>query len=315
LTPLKDAATSTGRTMGTAMAYQHLSEAAYVDTVLSDFNSITPENEMKWDAIEPSSGVFAYDAADALVAFAEQNGLRVRGHTLVWYLQLPSWVMALTDANDVRNAMINHITEIVTHYRGRVAAWDVVNETWENGTTMRSSVFFQYLGPGYVDEAFQAARAADPSAQLYYNDYAAEGMSAKANAVYTMVADMKARGVPIDGVGMQMHTSATGGPMIPALTTNMERLAALGLDIEITEMDVHICASDLDGQRSRYHDIVATCVGQQRCRSVTVWGITDKYSWLNNADVGCTAPRPLLFDDAYAKKPAYRGVMDALLGL
>jgi endo-1,4-beta-xylanase len=311
--PLADAAEMMGRLMGTAIAGHRLSEVAYADAARAEFNYVTPENEMKWDALQPVSGLFTFEAADAVVAFAEQNGMQVKGHTLVWHLQLPTWVTALTNATDVRNAMLSHITAVVTHYRGRVASWDVVNEAWENGMAMRDSVFHQYLGPDYVAEAFQAARAADSTAVLVYNDFAAEGMSAKANAVYTMVADLKARGVPIDGVGMQMHTSPTGGPATTDFVSNVRRLAALGLQVAITEMDVHICTSDLETQRRRYHDLVAACVAEPACNAVSVWGITDKYSWLNDSG-RCDAPRPLLFDDTFGKKPAYRGVLEALLG-
>jgi endo-1,4-beta-xylanase len=202
----------------------------------------------------------------------------------------------------------------MTHFKGKVVAWDVVNEAWnEDGASLRTSVFSQYLGDGFIDEAFQAARAADANAKLYYNDYGTEGNSPKANAVYAMVQGMMMRGIPIDGVGMQMHVgAANSNPSTAQFVANMQRIAALGLDVLVSEIDIDICSSTVDAQRTRFHDIVAACVAEPRCRAVTAWGVTDKYSWLNGRT--CAAAHPLLFDDNYGKKPAYTGVMDALLG-
>ena len=310
---LRDAAERTARLCGAAIAAQRLSETAYANAA-KEFNYATPENEMKWDATEPARDQFQFTNADAIVDFALQNAMKVKGHTLVWHSQLPAWASALTNASDVRAAMVNHIQKVVAHFSGKVAAWDVVNEAWnDNGASMRDSVFHQYLGDGFIDEAFQAARAADPSAKLYYNDYSAEGNSTKANAVYSMVESMKMRGIPIDGVGLQMHVGpSNSGPSTAQFVANMQRIAALGLEVLISEMDVDICSSDVNTQRTRFHDIVAACVAEPRCQAITFWGVTDKYSWLNGRN--CASAHGLLFDDNYAKKPAYSGVLDALLG-
>jgi len=178
---------------------------------------------------------------------------------------------------------------------------------------LRGTVFQQWLGARYIDDAFIAANAADPYARLYYNDYGAEGLGAKSNYVYSMVQGMLARGVPIHGVGLQLHTGATDSPSVADVAANMQRLAALGLDVMLTEVDVQICTGDIEAQSRRFHDIVAGCVAQPFCRAVTVWGVTDKYSWRNGQT--CATPRPLLFDDSYLPKPAYMGVMNAFLGL
>ena len=168
-----------------------------------------------------------------------------------------------------------------------------------------------------------AARQADPAALLVYNEFADEGLSDKATAVYNMVKDMKTRGIPIDGVGMQMHIGINTNPTAADVATNMQRFADLGVKIFISEMDVNGCAGySLDQERTQYHDIVAACVAQPACAAVTVWGITDKFSWLDisvnsSSNAGCATgqlPLPLLWDDNYAKKSAYTGVMDALLG-
>jgi endo-1,4-beta-xylanase len=217
--------------------------------------------------------------------------------------------------------MTSHIRNVMQHYQGDVIAWDVVNEAWDptDPTMLRDNVFLRLLGPSYIDEAFTAARAADPQAKLYYNDYGTDGLSTKSNSVYEMVRSMKERNVPIDGVGLQMHWRSVGSTLTAAdVQANIQRLGALGLEVVISEMDVQLCnGGTIEDQKVRFHDIVAACVSQPNCTAVTFWGITDKYSWLNDLDLGCTGtetPRPLLFDDNYQKKPAYSGVMDALLG-
>ncbi len=315
-TPLREAAPATGRLVGTAIANLHLAETDYANAASTTFDYVTPENEMKWDATEPAPGQFTFAAADAVVDFALQHGMKVKGHTLVWFSQLPAWVSSLTTADEVRAAMNNHITQVMTHFKGKVVAWDVVNEAWLDGTTMRPSVFLDLLGPGYIDEAFVTARAADPDARLYYNDFGTDGTSAKANAAYDMYVGMQARGVPLDGVGLQMHTGAPNmGPVLSTMVENMQRLAALGLEIVISEMDVRVCDSDLATQATRYHDVVAACLAQPACKAITVWGVTDKYSWLNDrSDICGAAALPLLFDANYVAKPAYSGFRDALLG-
>jgi endo-1,4-beta-xylanase len=311
---LRAAAEQVGRLIGAAVGAAYLADPTYARTAATQLNFITPENEMKWDATEATRGVFNFDRADSILGFAAQNGLQVKGHTLVWHSQLPSWVTDIQDATELRNALINHITQVALHFRGRVIAWDVVNEgVADGGASLRPNVFFQLLGARYIDDAFIAAHAADPYARLYYNDYGAEGKGAKSDAVYALVQGMLARGVPIHGVGLQMHTGPTDtSPSAADVASNMQRLAALGLDVMITEMDVQICTSDLQTQSRRFHDVVAGCVAQPFCRAVSVWGIPDKYSWRNGQS--CATPRPLLFDDNYMPKPAHAGVINALLG-
>jgi endo-1,4-beta-xylanase len=178
-------------------------------------------------------------------------------------------------------------------------------------------------GQAFIDQAFMAARQADASALLIYNEFADEGMSDKATAVYNMVKDMKSRGIPIDGIGMQMHIGINTNPTAADVATNMQRFADLGVQIFISEMDVNTCAPyTLDQEAMQYHDIIATCVAQPACAAVTVWGITDKYSWLNpsvnmNSAAVCptgTVPEPLMWDANYGKKSAYTSALAALKG-
>jgi endo-1,4-beta-xylanase len=312
-TTLKYGAALTGRLIGAALGSARLVEPDYARTAATHFNYATPENEMKWDATEPARNTVTFDRGDAVVGFAAETGMKVKGHTLVWHSQLPPWVAAITDTAELRQVMVNHITQVVSHYRGKVVAWDVVNEAWtESGHALRISVFSQYLGAGFIDEAFNAAHAADPDARLYYNDYGADGLGPKSDAIYNMVKGMLTRGVPIHGVGLQMHTEAVDSPPAVDVATNMQRLGALGLDVVISEMDVASCTGDLDAQGRRFHDIVAACVAEDGCKAVTVWGVTDRYSWRNGQT--CAVPRPLLFDDDYVPKPAHAAVLEALLG-
>ncbi len=321
---LREAAEHSGRRIGVAIDLGPLNEQTYRTIAAREFNYATAANEMKWASVQPAPGQFNYGAADTIVNFAQENGLAMKGHTLVWFRQLPNWVQQLNSAATVEDAMLDHIQAVVSQFRGRVISWDVVNEAWnDDGLSMRDLVFQRFLGDGYVDQAFRAARAADPDAKLYYNDFGTEGLDAKSNAVYEMVRGMLERGVPIDGVGLQMHTiNINGAPTSADLITNIDRLAALGLDVVISELDISTCSAGttvperLEAQRLRAYNLVAACVSRPACTEITFWGLTDRYSWLDtNPDISqCEngqAPMGLLFDTNYQAKPAYSAVRSA----
>ncbi|RPF35002.1 endo-1,4-beta-xylanase [Streptomyces sp. TLI_185] len=297
-----DAAAGSGRYFGTAVASGKLGDSTYSAILDREFKMITPENEMKWDAIEPSRGNFNFGPADRIVSHATAHGQRLRGHTLVWHSQLPGWVSSLTDANTLRSVMNNHITQEMSHYKGKIYAWDVVNEAFADGGSgqHRSSVFQNVLGNGFIEEAFRTARNVDPSAKLCYNDYNIENWTdAKTQGVYKMVKDFKSRGVPIDCVGFQSHFG-TGGPPASFQTT-LSNFAALGVDVQITELDI------AQASPTAYANAVKACVNVARCTGITVWGIRDSDSWR-------TGENPLLFDAGGNKKPAYDAVLTALGG-
>ena len=325
---LRDAAGQVGRYLGTALSPAHFDDASYGPTAGREFNQVTPENEMKWDATEPSPGQYTFGGGDAVVAFAQQNGMKVKGHTLVWHNQLPGWVTALTDPNAVLAAMTNHITAVASHYRGQVFAWDVVNEAIDdgNGNAIRDDVFHHNLGDGYIAEAFRIAHQVDPDALLFYNDYGIEGLGGKADAAYALAQTLVAQGVPISGIGLQMHIGAgpNEAPPMGDIAANMHRIAALGLMVNVSEMDTGVCGVSGD-QTTKFaaesmvmHDVVAACMSESRCVGITLWGVTDKYSWLNSfapCGQGQTgSPWALAFDDNYARKPAWQGIVDALAG-
>jgi endo-1,4-beta-xylanase len=328
----------TERTVGVAVSEARLQDPAYAATVAAQFNQVTAENEMKWEAIEPEPGVFDFTRADAIVAFAQQNGMKVRGHTLVWHSQLAPWVETLVGPDAVREAMTRHIQTVVAHYRdnfpGVVVAWDVVNEAMNvaqgamGGTAIyRDSIFYRELGEGFIAEAFQIAYDTDPNVLLFYNDFGVEGSAgAKSTGTFDMVSGLVTAGVPIHGMGFQMHTGPTDqGPNASDFAANIARYAGLGLQVEVTEMDVSLCsigdnALGRELQRFRYNRVVSACFESPACRSVSLWGLQDPASWLN--DTGCTQgmlvldtqPAPLAFDGAFARKPAWWGIYDALTG-
>ncbi|MEV1333573.1 endo-1,4-beta-xylanase [Micromonospora costi] len=302
-TTLAASAAERGRYFGAAVAANKLSDATYVGILNREFDMVTPENEMKWDATEPSQNTFTFGNADRIVASAQANGQRVRGHALAWHSQQPGWVQNLS-GSALRSAMVNHISRVASYYRGKIYAWDVVNEAFaDGGSGGRRDSNLQRTGNDWIEAAFRTARAADPGAKLCYNDYNTDGQNAKSNAVYAMVSDFKARGVPIDCVGFQSHFNAQS-PVPADYQANLQRFADLGVDVQITELDIEGSGT---AQADNYARVVRACLAVSRCTGITVWGIRDSDSWR----AGGT---PLLFDAAGNKKPAYTATLNALNG-
>ncbi|MEV3859671.1 endo-1,4-beta-xylanase [Streptomyces sp. NPDC050095] len=295
---LGGAASAHGRYFGAAVA-PHLGETDYESTLNREFSSVVSENAMKWDATEPSPNQFNFSGGDQLVTYAQQHGKFVRGHTLVWHAQQPGWVQGLT-GDALRSAMRNHITKVAGHYAGKIDSWDVVNEAFEWDGSRRQSNLQKQLGDGWIEDAFRTARAADPKAKLCYNDYGTDGLNAKSDGIYRMVKDFKARGVPIDCVGFQSHLASNSD--LSTYRQNLQRFADLGVHVQITELDVGGSGS---AQANVYRQVTQACVAVARCNGITVWGITDKYSWR-------AQETPLLFNGSYQKKEAYGAVLAAL---
>jgi endo-1,4-beta-xylanase len=312
------AAAAPARLVGAAVQASLLrTEPAYAAAFAHQFDYVTAEFEMKWGQIERQRGQRDYGRADEIAAFAEARGLRIKGHALVWHGDSPAWLEALSPP-EVRIALEDHIRTTVGRYRGRIVAWDVVNEAIaDDRSSLRDTVYLRKLGPSYIAEAFRRAHEADPDALLIYNDYGAEGRGRKSDDVYNLVRDLRAQGVPIGGVGLQMHVDAASPPAAADIAANMRRLAELGLLVNISEMDVRVArlpgplATRLEDQRRVYHDVVAVCVAEPRCHAITFWGFTDRYSWI---DQFYGPDDPLLFDEAYRVKPSYNGVLEALHG-
>ncbi|MEJ7797014.1 MAG: endo-1,4-beta-xylanase [Solirubrobacteraceae bacterium] len=309
--PLRELGKRSGVEVGTAVRGDALERnRAYRQLVARQFSTVTPENEMKWYAVEPSRGEFDFDAADKIVERAREAGQKVRGHTLVWHVQLPAWVNEL-DAAALRQATREHIRRVMEHYGDDIGVWDVVNEPITDRGGLRESVFQRRLGPGFIADAFRTARTADRDAKLYLNEIGAEGINAKSDRLYEVVRDLKAAGVPIDGVGFQTHANLKG---LPAdFVDNMRRFKALGLDIAITEADVALklppSPADLRAQAEIYSQIVSRCRAVD-CRSLTFWGFTDGRSWISETQAGMGAAT--LLDEQLRPKPAFGALQKVL---
>src|SRR5690606_32491572 len=227
---LQDAAAESDRYFGTAIAGSRLSDTQYTTIANREFNMITAENEMKMDATEPSQNQFNYSSGDQIVNWAIGNGKQVRGHALAWHSQQPGWMQNM-EGSQLRQAMLNHVTNVATHYRGKIHSWDVVNEAFADGSSGgRRDSNLQRTGNDWIEAAFRAARAADPGAKLCYNDYNTDNWShAKTQGVYRMVRDFKQRGVPIDCVGFQAHFNS-GNPVPSNYHETLQNFADLGVD-------------------------------------------------------------------------------------
>ncbi|OKI26918.1 hypothetical protein A6A25_06615, partial [Saccharothrix sp. CB00851] len=303
-TTLAAAANRTGRYFGTAVAANKLSDSTYVGILNREFDVVTAENEMKIDATEPQQGQFSYANADRIVNHALNQGKKVRGHTLAWHSQQPGWMQNMS-GTALRSAMLNHVTQVATYYRGKIHSWDVVNEAFADGSTgARRDSNLQRTGNDWIEAAFRAARAADPGAKLCYNDYNTDDWThAKTQAVYRMVQDFKQRGVPIDCVGLQSHFNSQS-PVPSNYQTTLQNFANLGVDVQITELDIEGSGT---AQAQNYDRVVKACLAVTRCTGITVWGIRDTDSWRASGT-------PLLFDGSGNKKPAYTSTLNALNG-
>ncbi len=316
--------------IGVAVSPQALKREGEAKLVLQQFNSLTPENAMKMGPIHPRENEYAWAGADSIVAFAERNHLKVRGHTLCWHNQTPSWLFVDTAGKTVSKEVLlqrlkDHITAVVGRYKGRVYAWDVVNEVISDapGEYFRNSLWYQVCGEDFVAKAFEYAHAADPQALLFYNDYN-EINAGKREKIYTMVKKLKEAGVPIHGIGLQGHW-AINEPSGPQLDSTIGRLAQLGLPLQVTELDISVypkehnarerAAADYDTSFSawkeqRQAEVYKTCFAvfrkyRQSITGITFWNISDRSSWLDNFPVRGRKDYPLLFDREFKPKKAF----------
>ena len=324
---LKAAAARRNIIISTAVNPAHLGDTDYANTLTTEFSAVEPENAMKFGLIHPqpntSEKPYDFAAADQVVAFAQAHGMRVRGHTLVWHKQNPDWVLQSNfDTAQLNSILEDHIETVVTHFGTKVFAYDVVNEAFNDDGTLRTTIWYNQPGIGfagqgtkYIEQAFEWAHRINPAAKLFYNDYDAEILNKKSDAIYAMALDFKNRNVPISGVGFQMHVSlhADTPQNLQSLAANLKRFADLGLEIHITELDVRLQSEDeasLAAQAKLYGEIVDACVRQPACKLIQTWGFTDKYSWIPNAFAGYGWALP--WDSAYQKKPAYGSMIEAL---
>ncbi|MFG2108850.1 endo-1,4-beta-xylanase [Micromonospora chersina] len=336
---LRNLALRHGLAIGTAVDLAALDDPAdprYRQLAASEFSTVTAENAMKWESLEPTRGSYNWGPADQLVAFAKQNNQRVRGHVLVWHNQLPGWLTSgVADGSisttQLRDILRNHITAVVTHFKGRIWQWDVVNEAvsdpWDTPSTLHYKGFWaQHLGPGYIADAFRWARAADPHALLFYNDYNIEAFGSgdpandKTQFVYDMAKDLLAQGVPIDGVGSQGHLGTQYGNFDTLQVAGaLRKFAGLGLATAFTEVDVRsqltagVQAGDsneinprLQASAANFSVLLQACLAERHCLSFTVWGFTDKHSWVPGWFSDPPEGLATIYDENYQPKRAYQ---------
>ena len=318
---LKAIADAKGFLIGSAAdATTLVGSQVYANTLAREFNYVTTAYEMNWRRVHPSVNDWNFLFADDIVNFAIDHQMKLRGNSLIWYYtEMPTYLTSAVPTDEFRQMYEDHIKTLVGHYRGKVHAWNVVNEAVDNDGQLRDTLFLEKLGDQYIGDAFRLAHEADPSAILLYTDYGAEALGRKSDGVYKLVKGLVADGVPINGVGLQMHVGMdpTGYPKPEDIAKNIRRLVALRLSVEITEMDVqirHLLGSlqeRQETQRKIYHDIIAACLKEKGFTNITFWGFTDADSWI---DQFFGPDDPLLFDENFQPKPAYWGVMEALLG-
>jgi endo-1,4-beta-xylanase len=327
---LRDAADRAGMLVGAAVRPAQLAEPLYAGTLASEFNMLEPEDALKWEVLRPDPESFDFSQADKAVQFALRHNMKMRGHTLVWHRQNPAWLLAGHYTAAQLSALLEaHIKTVVGHYRGRIFAWDVANEALdeEHPDELRNTIWYARPGIGgagegfaYLARCFRWAHEADPEALLFYNEAEAEEINPKSNAVFAMVREFQRQGVPIHGVGLQMHI-ANLHPDVASISANIGRFVALGMQVHITEMDVALpvdaqgkASAEGLGQQARiFREITSACLSHPGCTAIQTWGFTDKYSWIGSHSRQ-TRGAALLFDRGYQPKPAYEALRQTLLG-
>ena len=312
-----------------------------IKIVQRDFNAVTPENSMKWMHIHPGFNEFTFSNADKIVDFAKENEMYLLGHTLVWHNQVPDYIYDIKDKKTFQDHIEEHINTVVERYQGKVDMWDVVNEALNDDGSLRKTVFLDMLGENYIEQAFSLANNADPNVALAYNDYNLYKPKKRKGAI-RIINSLKEKGIRVDAVGIQAHWDLHF-PSIKEIEQTIEELAATGVDVMITELDITVIPNPyelagiareefkkFEGDKKwdpyqdgipdniqekltkRYKDIFELFVKHNdKISRVTFWGINDKYTWRNDNPINNRTDYPLLFDREYNEKPAY----DALINL
>lgn len=352
--PTEDGATATLKEaaegdfyVGAALNYKQVTgkEKEAATLVTREFNTITAENSMKMGPIHPKQNTYKFEPADKFVEFGVKNKLFIVGHTLVWHSQAPDWVFLDAKGQEVSRdtllqRMQGHIATVAGRYKGKIGGWDVVNEALEDDGSLRQSKWLKIIGEDYLQKAFEYAKAADPAAELYYNDYSLWKPAKRAGAV-RLVKSLQDKGIQVDGIGMQGHYGIDY-PTLDDIEASIEAFAALGVKVMITELDIDLLPNPTGRQGA---DIVHTVEAQEgfnpyadglpdsveqkltrryaelfslfqkhsdKIDRVTFWGVADHNSWLNNWPMQGRTSYPLLFDRQYQPKPAYKAIQEAL---
>jgi endo-1,4-beta-xylanase len=293
----------------------------YRNVLASEFSSVSPENQAKWEFIHPQRDQYRFAEMDAIVEFAQQNGQVVRGHTLFWHSQNPAWLEQGNFSKDeLRSILKDHITTVVGRYAGKIQQWDVANEILNGDGTLRTAdnIWIRELGPEIIADAFRWAHEADPAAKLFFNDYGVESINSKSTAYVGLISKLLAEGVPVDGFAVQGHLSTQYG--FPGdLKANLQRFDDLGLETAVTEIDVRMniaagtkpTEAQLAKQASYYQQALEACLNVEDCKSFTIWGFNDKYSWVPVFFSG-QGEATVMWED-YTRKPSYYALQSTLL--
>ncbi len=314
---LRDFAAQNDIYIGAAAWTQHLDVPEHREILAREFNMLTPEHEAKFCMISSARGEYDFSRVDELVEFAEAHDMVIHGHTLIWHSCSPDWVENGNFSRDEAIEILKeHITTVVSRYKGRIKYWDVVNEVFDDAE-LRDTVWLRIIGPEYIEMAYQFAHEADPDALLLYNDYGAEGINDKSDAIYAMAQDFVNRGIPIHGIGLQSHFEI-GGINFASVAENVARIGELGLEVQFTEVDIkYLGDADeeiLRRQAREYYRLMEVCLDTENCTAFIVWGVSDQFTWLRNPDYyDNPTVQPLLFSDDYQAKPAYFALMDILM--
>jgi endo-1,4-beta-xylanase len=316
---LRNLAAKKGLLLGTAFSNSAFrKDPLYGEILAREFNCLVAENIMKLNAIQRVRGEFDFTAADAMMAYADKHAMKVRAVPLVWHDALPPWAKDKTfPRQEALDILREHIFAVMAHFRGRICAWDVLNEGLNDaGPGLREEgPWFHSIGSDYVEKIYQWAHEADPEAVLFYNDFNMDGMSQKADQCYAWIKQLLARGVPIHGIGLQYHVRVDKHPSPAEVTQNIRRFNDLGLIVHITELDVwlptKVTPEHLQQQATIYRNVFETALAANNCPAVMLWGFTDRYSWVPGT-TGDTFDHALIFDRDYRPKPAYAAIAAAL---
>jgi endo-1,4-beta-xylanase len=330
--PLRELAAAIGLRIGTAIIPQDLNTPSWAAVAASQFSSVTPGNEMKWQVVEPTQGVFDWTGADNLVNFARANDQLVRGHTLLWHNQLPDWLTTGVANGSISRAKLRdllkaHIFTEVGRYRGRIWQWDVANEFFTDTSPSKldpNNFWIANAGPGIIADAFRWAREADPHALLFYNDYnigGEDGSNAKSDAAFAFLRQLREDGVPVDGVGNQGHLDTQFGWSPQLLRQDLERFASLGLKCAITEADVRTFVNNATDQAPtdnlsqfaqpyELSEMLKAVLAVPAAISFTIWGFTDADSWVPGFFTG--EGFATIYDVNLNPKPAFYALQSTL---
>lgn len=293
----------------------------YKDTLSTEFNMVASENCEKWSTIHSGLNEYNFEEADKLINFASENKMAYRGHVLVYSRKMPDWFNNLKSKVEMEKQLEEHIKTVAGRHKGKIYAWDVINEEFDFDGNHQQSPLYKMLGDSYIEKSFRWAHEADPEAKLFINEFGIDEMNSRSDLTYKMVEELLAKGIPVHGIGFQMHRALGTDDWFPSIPNmesvrkNFERYEKLGLEIHITEMDIPIQKGNgmyeerLIEQAKAYKDILEVALSVNAFKALVVWGVTDKINWIDY--ISGNQDAPLLFDREYKRKPAYYSLMEA----